>query len=87
MQFTKKIRNVVDPPAFSFIRCVGDPVLYKLEDATIKSLHAIAEHRVDRYKEDYWKQAIPEAISSVLNNFSLDVVFPAIRHRINSSDY
>ena len=56
----------------------GGCKLYDLEDRVYDAIKAVIEYRVKQYKENYWKEALPATLFSILEGYDKDAVKVAV---------
>lgn len=56
-----------------------DPKIYDLEDKINKVIEEIIKHRVEKYKEDFWKEALPTTLFVILDHWDTEAVKAAIK--------
>jgi hypothetical protein len=75
-----KVDLLKETPTFGFVPRDGHKRLYDAESRASEALKHVAEVRAAEYREDMHKCALPEAIFSLLDIYSPDLVKPAVLH-------
>lgn len=60
-----------------------DPKIYDLEVEVNKAIEKVIQHRVDKYKEDFWKEALPTTLFVILDHWDTEAVKAAIETYTN----
>jgi len=61
------------------IRRSEDSKIYDLEYEIFSAVEKVLKHRENRYDEDYWKEALPATLFTILDNYDKNAVMCAIK--------